>query len=204
MVTVGALAAGASGAAPKADKHDRAAIRQLLARQLTVPTKADSALLRIAAACPVWLANPAKRGRFVDSLRLPAEYRFLDASESRYASYRDAVARVRPHAFAFRDWLRMERIRAEILLRFSRALDSSRFDVCAYLNEISLSEDYEGAFPLLFAVRDDWAAAEAYWREGIALHAKRVSADRRFAALLRASGFTSTQIAALTGWERPG
>jgi hypothetical protein len=33
-VTAGAVAAGPPGAAAKADRHDRAAIRQLLARQL--------------------------------------------------------------------------------------------------------------------------------------------------------------------------
>ena len=196
-VVAGTVAAAASGAAPRADRHDRAAIEQLLAQQLAIPTKADAALVGIASACPAWRARGADRAELRASLVVPAEYFFGDAHESHYAAYRSALARVSPHALAFRDWLAMERIEAALGLQFYRELDRSRLDVCAYLAEVAAT-DWDTATPLLFVELRDTLAVQAYWSGMAVLSGEREAADARFARVLRASGFTKGQIAALT------
>jgi hypothetical protein len=105
---------------PKADKHDRAALKQLIAQQLVMPTKADAALLAEASKCPAWNASGADRAELGASLVVPAEYRFRDAHASHYAAYRAALARVAPHSDVFRKWVPMERERMALTLRYWR------------------------------------------------------------------------------------
>lgn len=192
----------ASSATPrKADKHDRALIKKLLATPLQDPgEETDAELFTLLQACPA--------GQNLDQLSLlphvlyPAAFRAFDRWEPQLLSYQRLLRTVRPHAPVFKQWIAMKQAEAADLLRFVQRFDASRLDICAFL-EASIAagadEDAQTAALLkLFVHPDDIMALVLLAETSETAEAGRKASNARFATFLRASRYTKAQIAKLT------
>ncbi len=193
----------ASSATPrKADKHDRALIKKLLAAPLQEPgEETDEQLIALMQACPA--------GQTIDPLSLlphvlyPAVFRAIDAWEPALLNYQRALRAMRPHAAVFKQWLAMKKAETAEVLKFVQRFDASRLDICAYL-EASIAaggdEEAQGVALLkLFPHPDDLLALVVFVDSSEAAEASRTAVNKRFAAYLKTSRYTKAQIAALTG-----
>jgi hypothetical protein len=205
VATSAFAAAGVAATAPrKADKHDRTLINRLLKSQIRPDERPDDELLAIAEACPAWQqADAARRPVLAAGLVIPEAFRAFDRLEPALVRYQRVIAPLRPHARSFKDWLAIERRGAAHAVMFARQFDSSRMDVCAYLEAFPATADDEealiAAILKLLAHPDDIAALVTYGEAEEADEAKRAAANKRFATFLRASGYSRAQITALTG-----
>lgn len=193
----------ASSATPrKADKHDRALIKKLLAAPLQDPAEqTDDELATLLLACPA--------GQGLDPLSLlphllyPATFRTFDRWEPELLTYQRLLRTVRPHAPVFKQWLAMKQAETTVLLKFVQRFDASRMDLCAFLEaSIAAGADEEAqavALLKLFAHPDDLLALIVFGEAIDSTEANNKAVNTRFATFLRASRYTKAQIAALTG-----
>ena len=205
VATCAFAASGIAAAAPKkADKHDRALINRLLKSQIQAGDSTDAELVAIAEACPAWQqADAARRVVLAAGLVIPEAFRAFDRMQPKLARYQRTLVPLRPHARVFKDWLAMERRAAAYAMAFAQKFDSSRMDVCAYLEAFPATVEDEAALiaaiSRLLAHPDDVSALITYGEAEEADEGRRAAANKRFATFLRASGYSRAQIAALTG-----
>lgn len=202
-----ATASVATSARPvKADKHDRALIKQLLKSPVELPEEAGDAqvdaLTTVAQACPAWQQAGSNAAAVAPLLIFPALFQMLDGMEPQFAAYGRRIGAMRPHAAAFKQWIAMKRTETTAMVRFLAGFDSARLDVCAYLEAgVAAGTDEDAldeAILKLFSHPDDVNALLG-WAESLQAGEQRATAaNKRFAAFLKASGYTKAQIAALT------
>ena len=196
-----ALAGTASSAAPvKADKHDRALIKQLLRTTIDVPEEGeDTELLAAAQACPAWQADNLDTAVL---LLFPGIFRMIDRMEPQFVAYQRRLAPMRPHAAAFKQWLAAKRVEMANMIRFLQGFDSARMDLCGFLEAaIAAGGDdaaLEAALEKLFPDTADVDALIAFGEAEDRAEAGRKAANKKFAAFLKRSGYTKAQIALLT------
>lgn len=201
------LAGVASAARPaKADKHDRALVKKLLANPLVGIDAAVEALLSLAEleekaqSCPAWQA--AGEEALGESLLVPMGIILLDRLEPSLLRYQSMIGAMRPHARVFKQWLAMKRREAAIYVTFAQRVDSSRMDLCAFLDAVVAAGNDEEALDMsvvkLFPNAEDLAAMMELGLAADREEATQVALNKRFAAFLRASGYTKAQIAELT------
>lgn len=195
-----ALAGTASSAAPvKADKHDRALIKQLLNTSIEIPESEDTELLTAAQACPAWQADNVETTVL---LLFPGLFRAIDRLEPQFVSYQRRLAPMRPHAAVFKQWLAAKRVEIANMIRFLQSFDSARMDICTYLEAAIAAGDDEAALDAaiekLFPDAADVQALIAFGEAEDAAEARRKAANKKFAAFLKRSGYTKAQITALT------
>jgi hypothetical protein len=193
----------ASSATPrKADKHDRALIKKLLAAQLQEPgLETDAELAALVQACPA--AQGVDPLSLLPHLVYPGVFRAIDRLEPALLSYQRMLGTIRPHAPVFKQWIAMKRTETADILKFVQRFDAARMDICAYVEAaIAAGQDEaaQGAALLrLFPHQDDLVALIVFGDSTDSAEAARKALNTRFATFLKASRYTKAQIAALTG-----
>lgn len=193
----------ASSATPrKADKHDRGLIKKLLAApNSAVLPERDEELVALAQACPAGqTADPATLLLHMEPL---GELRWIDRTEPELLRYQRLLLTIRPHAPVFKQWIARQRSDFADVVKFVQGLDTSRLDICAYLEAIIPAgddEEAQGAALLkLFPNPLDMLALIAWSEAYESAEASRKAVNARFVAFLKASRYTKAQIATLTG-----
>jgi hypothetical protein len=208
-VVASALAVCSAATAAKkplrADKHDRALVGQLLRIPALDFEQEDEELTRVAFECPAWKAvGEAEQVDLLFALVVPALLRSIDAFEPQFAQRSELLAKMRPHAAVFKQWLTFVRTDEAQILALARDFDSTGMDICGYLAVVvqndGSDESADAAYEALVPDPQARAALDRYSVEpSPAEAARRKSVTKRFAAFLRASGFTKKQVEALTG-----